>query len=209
MWQKPRTAKRLHFDVIPKAVDEYITFLEKFQSETPEQQLENPVWAIHGGLPPKMGSPVSFAMLLNLVAAANASTKEVLWGFIRKQAPDATALIYPLLDRLVGYALKYYADFVKPSKVYRPPTDKERVALEDLATRLEAYDGPLDGEALQTLVFAVGTDHAFEPLRTWFAAIYEVLLGQSQGPRFGGFALLYGVKETSTLIHDALKGKVG
>jgi lysyl-tRNA synthetase class 1 len=209
MWQKPRTAKRLHFDVIPKAVDEYITFLEKFPKETPEQQLENPVWAIHGGLPPKMGSPVSFAMLLNLVAAANASTKEVLWGFIRKQAPDATPLIYPLLDRLVGYALKYYADFVKPSKVYRAPTDKERTALEDLAARLETYDGPLDGEALQTLVFSVGTDNAFEPLRAWFTAIYEVLLGQSQGPRFGGFVALYGVKETAALIRDALQGKVG
>jgi lysyl-tRNA synthetase class 1 len=209
MWQKPRTAKKLYFDVIPKAVDEYVTFLEKFAGEAPAAQVENPVWAIHGGKPPAAGSPVSFALLLNLVSAANASTKDVLWGFIRRQAPDATPEKYPLLDRMVGYALAYYADFVKPAKVYRAPTDKEREALADLAGRLEAYDGPLDGEALQTLIFAVGTERQFEPLRDWFKAIYEVLLGQSQGPRFGSFVALYGVKETAKLIREGLAGKVG
>ncbi|MBI1361833.1 MAG: lysine--tRNA ligase [Alphaproteobacteria bacterium] len=203
-WQKPKTAKKLYFDVIPKAVDEYLTFLDKYPAEADAAQLENPVWHIHGGKPPSVGSPVSFAMLLNLVSAANASNKDVLWGFIRRQAPDATPEKYPLLDRLVGYALAYYADFVKPSKTYRAPTDKERAALEDLAARLDAYDGALDGETLQTMVFAVGTEHAFEPLRDWFKAIYEVCLGQSQGPRFGGFIALYGVKETAKLIRESL-----
>jgi lysyl-tRNA synthetase class 1 len=208
MWQKPRTAKRLFFDVIPKAVDEYLAFLDKYPAETPEARIENAVWHIHGGQPPVQGSPVSFAMLLNLVSAANAHTKDVLWGFIRREAPEATPENSPLLDRMVGYALKYYADFVKPAKVFRAPTDKERAALEDLAGRLEKYEGATDGEALQTMVFAVGTEHAFEPLRTWFAAIYEVCLGQSQGPRFGSFIALYGVKETAQLIRDALAGKV-
>ncbi len=207
-FQKPKTAKRLYFDVIPKAVDEYLTFLEKYPSETPEAQLENPVWHIHGGKPPAETSPVSFAMLLNLVSAANAGTKDVLWGFIQREAPDATLQNSPLLDRLVGYALAYYADFVKPAKVFREPTGKERAALEDLARRLEDYDGALDGESLQTMVFAVGTEHAFEPLRDWFKAIYEVCLGQSQGPRFGGFIALYGVKETAELIREALEGKL-
>ncbi|MEZ5937486.1 MAG: lysine--tRNA ligase [Hyphomonadaceae bacterium] len=207
-FQKPRAAKKLYFDVIPKAVDEYLTFLDAFKAQTPEQQIENPVWHIHGGAPPEIGSPVSFAMLLNLVSAANATTPDVMWGFIRRQAPDASAEKYPLLDRLVGYALKYYADFVKPAKTYRPADEKERAALEDLAARLEGYDGPADDEALQTLVYAVGTEHAFEPLRAWFQAIYEVLLGQSQGPRFGGFIALYGVKETAQLIRDALAGKL-
>jgi lysyl-tRNA synthetase class 1 len=207
MWQKPRTAKRLFFDMIPKAVDEYLTFLDKYPAETPEARIENAVWHIHGGQPPAKGSPVSFAMLLNLVSAANAHTKDVLWGFIRREAPDATPENSPLLDRMVGYALKYYADFVKPAKVFRAPTDKERAALEDLATRLETYEGASDGEALQTMVFAVGTEHAFEPLRAWFTAIYEVCLGQSQGPRFGSFIALYGVKETAKLIRDALAGK--
>jgi lysyl-tRNA synthetase class 1 len=207
-WQKPKTAKKLYFDVIPKAVDEYLTFLEKYAKETPEQQLENPCWHIHGGKPPAKSSPVSFAMLLNLVSAANAHTKDVLWGFIRREAPDATPENSPLLDHLVGYALNYYADFVKPAKVYRPPNELERMALEDLAGRLERWDGPTDAESLQTMVFAVGTEHKFEPLRAWFTAIYEVLLGQSQGPRFGGFIALYGVRETAVLVRDALAGRV-
>ncbi len=209
MWQKPRTAKRLFFDVIPKAVDEYLTFLDRYPAEGPEARIENAVWHIHNGQPPAKGSPVSFAMLLNLVSAANANTKDVLWGFIKREAPDATAENSPLLDRMVGYALAYYADFVKPAKVYRAPTDKERAALEDLAGRLETYQGLRDGEALQTMVFAVGAEHAFEPLRAWFTAIYEVCLGQSQGPRFGSFIGLYGVREAAELIRDALAGKVG
>ncbi|MEZ6028817.1 MAG: lysine--tRNA ligase [Hyphomonadaceae bacterium] len=216
-WQKPKTAKKLYFDVIPKAVDEYLAFLDAYPKQTPEQQLENPVWHIHGGKPPAKSSPVSFAMLLNLVSAANASTKEVLWGFIRREAPDATPETDPLLDRLVGYALKYYADFVKPTKTYRAPDEKERAALEDLANQLEEIDDfsrhsygsqniipPTDAEALQTVVYAVGTQHQFEPLRAWFTAIYEVCLGQSQGPRFGGFVALYGVKESAQLIRDSL-----
>jgi lysyl-tRNA synthetase class 1 len=147
-------------------------------------------------------------MLLNLVSAANAHTKDVLWGFIRREAPDATPVTDPLLDHLVGYALKYYADFVKPAKIYRAPTDKERAALGDLVQRLDSYAGPIEGEALQTMVFAVGTENQFEPLRDWFKAIYEVCLGQSQGPRFGSFIALFGVKETATLIREALAQKV-
>jgi lysyl-tRNA synthetase class 1 len=208
-FQKPKTAKKLYFDVIPKAVDEYLAFLDAFPGQAPAAQLENPAWHIHGGQPPAQGSPVSFAMLLNLVSAANASNADVLWGFIRRQAPDATPAGSPLLDRLVVYALRYYADFVKPEKVYRAPDMKERVALEDLAGRLEAWDGALDGESLQTMVFAVGTEHGFEPLRDWFKAIYEVCLGQSQGPRFGGFIALYGVKESAQLIRDAMAGRQG
>jgi lysyl-tRNA synthetase class 1 len=203
-WQKPKTAKKLYFDVIPKAVDEYLTFLEAYPTQSPEQQLENPVWHIHAGHPPGSSSPVSFAMLLNLVSAANASTKEVLWGFIRREAPHLSPASEPLLDRLVAYALRYYADFVKPAKVYRQPDPKERAALEDLRIRLDNWDGPVDGETLQTMVFAVGTHHQFEPLRAWFTAIYEVCLGQSQGPRFGGFIALYGVKETAALIREAI-----
>ncbi|MFC7291988.1 lysine--tRNA ligase [Hirschia litorea] len=208
-FQKPRTAKKLHFDVIPKAVDEYLTFLGKFPEEEPAKQVENPVWHIHSGNPPSESSPISFALLLNLVSAANADTKEVLWGFISKYAPEATLENTPLLDHLVGFAMEYYKDFVKPSKTYRAPTEQERAALESLAEKLECYDGEETGEALQSLVFSVGKEHEFENLREWFKAIYEVLLGQSQGPRFGGFAALYGVKETAALVRKGLAGKLG
>ena len=193
----------------PKAVDEYLTFLAKFPEEEPARQVENPVWHIHSGNPPKETSPISFALLLNLVSAANADTKDVLWGFISKYAPEATPENAPLLDHLVGFAMEYFADFVKPTKTYRAPTDQERAALEDLAAKLEGYEGEETGEALQSLVFSIGKEHEFENLRDWFKAIYEVLLGQSQGPRFGGFAALYGVKETAVLVRKGLAGELG
>lgn len=203
-FQKPRTAKRLYFDVIPKAVDEYLTFLQKYPNEEPNRQIENPVWHIHSGQPPAATSPVNFALLLNLTGVANADTKEELWGYISRYAPEASAESHPLLDKLAGYAIRYYEDFVKPNKVYRAPTDRERAALEDLAGRLRTFDEEPTGENLQTLTFSVGKDHEFENLRGWFTALYEVLLGQSQGPRFGGFAALYGVEETAAMIEEAL-----
>ncbi len=206
-FQKPRTAKKLYFDVIPKTVDEYVTFLGKFADEEAAARLENPVWHIHGGRPEGHGSPVSFALLLNLVSVANADTKEGLWGYISKYAPGTSAESEPLLDELAGYAIRYYADFVKPAKVYRAPDEKEREALEALAAKLDDTDEPAAADDLQSMVFEVGKAHGFEPLRDWFKAIYEVCLGQSQGPRFGGFIALYGVKQTAAMIREALARK--
>jgi lysyl-tRNA synthetase class 1 len=149
---------------------------------------------------------VSFAMLLNLASVAGAVDKSGLWGFIRRYAPDASPETHPDLDAAAGFALRYYRDFVAPTRQFRAPTEKERAALLDLRGRLAAWTGGLDAEALQTMVFAVGTDHGFDPLRDWFTALYEVLLGASQGPRFGGFVALYGVDETVALIDRALSG---
>ena len=152
---------------------------------------------------------VPFSMLLNLASAAGAHDKETLWGFIRRYAPDATPESHPDLDAAAGYAVKYYEDFVQPTKVFRAPDEKERAAIEDLAARLRTHEGETDDETLQSLVFAVGKEHGFEPLRDWFKALYEVLLGQSQGPRFGGFIALYGVGETVALIERGLAGELG
>ena len=149
---------------------------------------------------------VSFAMLLNLASVAGAEDKETLWGFIRRYASDASPETNPDMDQAAGFAVRYYNDFVKPEKTFRLPNDTERAALEDLVARLKVYDGPIEDEALQTLVFAVGKDHGFEPLRDWFRALYEVLMGASQGPRFGGFIALYGVNETIALIEAGLRG---
>ena len=207
MYTKPRTAKRLYFDVIPKAVDEYYQHLSAFHGQELDKQIANPVWYIHHGNPPQSDMPISFAMLLNLVSAANASDKDILWGFIEKYAEGASAEKFPDLDKLAGYAVRYYEDFVKPAKAYRAPSDQERAALEDLMGRLSAVPAAeqTDGEALQTLIFSVGKDHAFENLRDWFKAIYEVCLGQSQGPRFGSFVAIYGPENAAKLIGDALK----
>jgi lysyl-tRNA synthetase class 1 len=210
MFQKPRTAKRLYFDVIPKAVDEYIAHLESYHApETSEaQRLENPVWHIHGGKVPRERYPVSFALLLNLVSASNAHNRDVLWGFIRAYAHEAVSpQANPGLDRLVGFALRYYEDFVRPAKVFREPTEKERAALEDLAARLDQLGGEHNGAAVQDVIYEVGKAHGFDPLRAWFGALYEVLLGQTQGPRFGSFAALFGCDKTAGMIRSALAGE--
>ena len=209
MFQKPRTAKKLYFDVIPKAVDEYIAHLESYHSNetSEEQRLENPVWHIHAGKVPDERYPVSFALLLNLVSASNANTRDVLWGNIRAYAPGATPEANPGLDRLVVFALRYYEDFVKPAKVFRAATEKERAALEDLAARLDAMGDQRDGKLVQDVVYEVGKAHGFDPLRAWFAALYEVLLGQTQGPRFGSFAALFGCAKTAAMIRSALAGE--
>ncbi len=209
MYQKPRAAKKLFFDVIPKAVDEYIGFLDSYHAKTGSNEvgLENPVWHIHGGNPPAEEYPVSFALLLNLVSASNAHNRDVLWGFIRVYAPDASPEKNPGLDRLVGHAVRYYDDFVKPKKQYRAADDRERAALSELADRLEAMAGERDSETVQNVVYEIGKAHGFEPLRSWFGALYEILFGQTQGPRFGSFAALFGCAETAHLIRRALAGE--
>ncbi len=207
MYQKPKTAKRMHFDVIPKAVDEYHQQLRAYPGQDAKAQLNNPVWHIHGGDVPESHMVVPFSMLLNLAGVANAEEKDQLWGFIQRYAPEASPETNPDLDAAAGHAVRYYNDFVKPAKVYRLPSDVERAALEDLRAQLTGWQGGLDAEELQGLVFACGRER-FDPLRDWFKALYEVLLGASQGPRFGGFIALYGVEETIQLIDDALAGKL-
>lgn len=205
MYLKPKTAKRMYFDVIPKAVDEYHQQLRAYETQDEKAKLNNPVWHIHGGDVPKSDMVVPFSMLLNLASVSSAEEKSQLWGFIQRYAPEATPEANPGMDAAAGHAVRYYNDFVKPEKVFRAPSDLERVALEELRDNLKVWDGGLDAEALQTMVFAVGKPK-FDPLRDWFTALYEVLLGASQGPRFGGFIALYGIEETIALIDAALAG---
>jgi lysyl-tRNA synthetase class 1 len=207
MYQQPRRAKRLHFDVIPKAVDEYLTYLTKFADETPQAQLENPVWHIHNGVVPANDVKLTFGVLLNLSSVIHAEEASVLWGFISRYNPTVTPGSSPLLARLIDYALAYYRDFVKPAKRYRAPDETERAALEALGLALEAAPANSDAEALQTIVYEIGKTHDFPELRLWFKAIYEVLLGQEQGPRMGSFIALYGRLETVKLIRRALAGE--
>ena len=207
MFNSPRKAKRLYFDVIPRHVDDYLTFLGKFGGESEDKRLENPAWHIHGGEPPSAEDSISFALLLNLASACNSDDKDVLWGFITRYAPDATPESEPILARLVEHAIHYYQDFVKPEKRYRAPSDTERAALEDLVATLEAVPAGADGAAIQNEVYEVGKRNGFENLRDWFKALYEILLGREQGPRMGSFIALYGVEETISLIRRVLAGE--
>ena len=206
MFNSPRKAKRLHFDVIPKNVDEYLTHLGNLEGQEIEKKHANPVWHIHDGKTPDHEIPVTFGLLLNLASACNPDDKGVLWGFISQYAKDTTPENTPLLDKLVEYAICYYEDFVKPTKKYRAPTDEERKAMEELQGKLESLEGS-SAEEIQNEIYSIGKAHGFENLRDWFKALYEVLLGQEQGPRVGSFIALYGTKETKQLIEKALAGE--
>jgi lysyl-tRNA synthetase class 1 len=207
MYLKPKTAKRMHFDVIPKAVDEYHQQLRAYEGQDDKARLNNPVWHIHGGDVPVSKMVVPFSMLLNLASVSGAEDKDQLWGFIKRYAPEASAETHADLDAAAGFAVRYYNDFVKPAKVYRAPTDLEREALTALRDGLKTWDQGLDGDALQSLVFACGRER-FDPMRDWFKALYEVLLGASQGPRFGGFIALLGIEESIALIDKGLAGEL-
>ncbi len=207
MFLRPSSGKKLYFDVIPKAVDEYITYISKYPQQNEKEQMDNPAWYIHEGrIPNSQHSPVSFTMLLNLASASNASSSETMWGFIKKHIPGATPENAPFLDRLVGYAVKYYEDFVLPNKSYRMPNERERAAMEDLIKKIRNLK---DGDDIDTLVFDAAKENGYtkEELRDWFQALYQVLLGQDQGPRFGSFVEIFGVEESIKMIEDALAGK--
>ena len=204
MFAAPQRAKRLYFDVIPKATDEYIASVDALRAGRGVAE-ENPAWFIHGGVIPTLsGSAIPFGMLLNLASVVNAETPDLLWGFIRAYRPDASPESEPFLARLVDYAVRYYQDFVRPAKQYRAANPTERVALQDLTAALRALPAANDAESLQTLIFEVGKRHPFAALRDWFTCLYQVLLGQSEGPRFGGFVALYGVAPTIELIEAGL-----
>ena len=207
MFCKPTAAKRLYFDVIPKTVDEYLSHLAKFGKEDDAARLKNGVWHVHDGEPPREDVPLSFNVLLNLASACNTEDKAVLWGFIGRYASEASPASHPILDDLVGFAIRYYSDFVKPTKRYRAADGRERSALEALVASLESLPADAGAEDAQNRVYEIGKQFEFEPLRDWFRALYEILFGQEQGPRLGSFIVLYGVGETVALIERALSGE--
>ena len=207
MYQKPKAAKRLYFDVIPRQVDEYTRMLEAFETQEPKKQIDNPAWFIHMGNPPTERAHLSFNILLNLANVCHSEDKAVLWHFISRYRPDAAPETAPMLDRLVEYAINYYQDFVRPAKSYRKASDAERDALIDLASRLKALPKDADAEEIQTQVYEVGKREDFADQKDWFKALYEILLGQSQGPRMGSFMALYGMDESLALLERAINGE--
>jgi len=206
MYQKPKTAKRLFFDIIPRNVDDYFSHLASTEDQDDAKLLDNPAWHIHQGNPPHEKAHLSFNILLNLASVCHTEDKAVLWHFISRYRPDATAETAPLLDKLLEFAINYYRDFVKPEKQYRKASDDEIKALEDLLASLQKLPGDTDAKDIQTEVYEVGKRHPFPELKAWFKALYEILLGQSQGPRMGSFIALYGLEESRALIQRAISG---
>jgi lysyl-tRNA synthetase class 1 len=216
MYREPKAAKRLHFDVIPRNVDDYQQFLEGFQRQDARQQLGNPVWHIHSGRPPKADMPVTFQLLLTLVSSSNAENAETLWGFIGRYRPGVTPQTHPKLDAMVGYAINYYRDFVAPTKKFREPTESERAALQDLRDALSSLPTAASAEDIQNVVYEIGRREPFLDLvkkgkdgrpgvsLEWFNMLYQVLLGQEKGPRFGSFVAVYGIANAMAMIDGAL-----
>jgi lysyl-tRNA synthetase class 1 len=218
MYREPKAAKRLYFDVIPRHVDEYQQLLEGYRRQDPKQQLSNPVWHIHSGHPPQIEMPLSFAMLLALVSSSNAENADTLWGFIGRYRPGVTPQTHPKLNDLVEYAIHYYRDFVLPTKKFREPTEQERAALIDLRDALSQLPASATPEEIQDVVYEVGRREPFLDKTgkvkskdgrpgvslEWFNMLYQVLLGQEKGPRFGSFVAAYGIQNTVDMIDGAL-----
>ena len=218
MYREPKAAKRLYFDIIPRHVDEYLQLLEGYPRQDERQKLTNAVWHIHSGNPPQVDIPISFAMLLTLVSSSNAETADTLWGFIGRYRPGVTSATHPKLNALVGYAIQYFHDFVLPQKKFREPTDTERAALLDLRDALAQLKPDATGESIQNVVYEIGRREPFLDKTgkvkskdgrpgvslEWFNMLYQVLLGQEKGPRFGSFVAVYGIENTVGMIDGAL-----
>jgi len=203
-YREPRKAKQLHMGVIPRAVDEYWQFRGNYADQPVEQKLGNPVHHVHNGKLPDGQLPVTFGLLLNLVGVMGDASKDQVWGYLANYVADARPEHYPELDRLIGHALAYHRDFVAPTLARRAPTALEAATLADLDTRLAALTADADAEAIQNEVYEAGKAAAFENLRDWFKALYETLLGSSQGPRMGSFIKIYGIDNSRRLIAEAL-----
>jgi len=217
MYREPKAAKRLYFDVIPRNVDDYQQFVDGYPRQDGKQRLSNPVWHIHAGHPPLGDMPVTFQLLLTLVSSSNAENAETLWGFIGRYRPGVTPQTHPKLDAMVGYAINYYRDFVAPSKTFREPTESERAALTDLRNALAELPQDASAEDIQNVVYEIGRREPFLDHKKagkdgrpgvsldWFNMLYQVLLGQEKGPRFGSFVAVYGVANAIAMIDAALK----
>jgi lysyl-tRNA synthetase, class I len=142
---------------------------------------------------------------LNLVSLPGVADKDTAWRFVQRYAPGTSPESDPELDELIGLAVNYARDFVVPALERRSPTTAEAEALRDLDSELANLPNDADSEVIQHAVFEVGKRHPFESLRGWFQALYETLLGSSQGPRMGSFIALYGIDNSRRLIAEALE----
>jgi len=206
MYQNPKRAKKLYKEIVPKAVDEYLDFIEKGKTQNELQLLMNPVWHVHNGKMPKEKIIMTFSMLLNLVETSNADTKELLWKFVKKYNKNIVENEHSIFDNLISYAIKYFNDVIKLRKQYKKPNEDEKKALEALIKALESCNDKMAPEDIQTQIYSVGKENGYkENLRDWFKLIYEVVFGVENGPRMGFFISFFGVNETKQLIKDKIK----
>ena len=206
MYQNPKRAKKLYKEIVSKTVDEYLEFLEKTKNQDELQLLMNPLWHVHNSNVPKEHMIMSFSMLLNLVETSNADNKDLLWKFVKKYKKNISEKDYPIFDKLVGYAIKYFNDVIKKNKKYKKPNSNEKKALEALIKKLDNCNDEMLPEDIQSLIYSAGKENGYSKnLRDWFRLIYEVVFGDENGPRMGFFISFFGVKETKDLIKNKIK----
>ena len=206
MYQNPKRAKKLYKEIVPKAVDEYLDYIEKAKTQNELQLLMNPVWHVHNSKIPNENMIMSFSMLLNLVETSNANNKELLWKFVKKYKDNISEKKHPIFDKLVGYAIRYFNDVIKLQKKYKKPNNNEILALKALVKTLDKCNDNMTPEEIQTLIYSTGKDNGYtDNLRDWFKLIYEVVFGDENGPRMGFFISFFGVKETKDLILNKIK----
>ena len=206
MYQNPKRAKKLYKEIVPKAVDEYLDFVQKSKYQDEAQILLNPAWHVHSGKIPKEDLVMTFSMLLNLVEASNADSKQLLWKFVKKYKKNITEDKFPIFDNLIDYAIKYFKEVIKLKKKYKKPNENEKKALQALIITLDKCNDDMSPEEIQTLIYSTGKENGYaDKLREWFRLIYEVVFGDENGPRMGFFISFFGVSETKNLIKSKLR----
>ena len=206
MYPNPKRAKKLYSEVVPKTVDEYLSYIEKYPKQDIKEKLMNPVWHVHNGQPPKEKIVMPFSMLLNLVGSSNADNKVILWKFINRFHKEIKPIDHKILDGLTGYAINYFKDKVEPNKKFKKPNLNEKKVLQNLVKKLQQINQSLSPEEIQTHVYTVGKENGYDKnLRDWFKLIYEVIFGEENGPRMGFFISFFGLNDTISLINDKIK----
>ena len=204
MYQNPRRAKKLFLDVIPKATDEFISSINKFEQLNDKEKLNSPIWHIFNGSPSMQNVPVSYNILLNLVSASTENDPSVILDFVERYVGKIENKNLDFLKTLIERVTNFDNDVSKNKSNLKSPDENEIKIFKELIIRLQAMKDETDAETIQTEIYQIGKDFKFENLRDWFKLIYQVLFGKDDGPRFGTFVAIYGIEKTIRLIENRL-----
>jgi lysyl-tRNA synthetase class 1 len=203
LFQNPRRAKRLFWDVVPKSVDDYLADLRQYPSLDETKKPDQAIWHIFnlGRNVPAYDAGINFSLVNNLVSALGTDQAELTYEYLKRYDPS-TANHEDMVRDLVQKSINYYRDFILPGKQYRLPTEAERQLLQAARDRLSNFESD-DENDLQTIPFDIARENDIPPAKV-FQAFYQVVLGQERGPRFGTFARLVGKEKLLLLLDKAL-----
>ena len=204
IFQNPRRARRLYWDVVPKCVDDYLDALRKYPTIEPEKSPEQALWHIYGrgNSVPSYGAQVNFSMVGNLISALGTDAPDLLVEYLNRY--DKKSDDYPVvIKELIRKGMNYYRDFILPKKQYRTPLASEADQLRQLLFALEGADF-LNEEELQAIPFELARKNNIDP-KLFFQMFYEIVLGQQRGPRFGSFAKMLGLEHIQQMLNKRIE----